>query len=92
VPDFDSEVSVLAIGNGLPTGLGFPALFMPAKRARDAVCRREHRCSALLQTGRVIIRFITSAWTVAGLLVLTAVVLAYSCLRIRRLEIRYTTD
>jgi hypothetical protein len=33
------------------------------------------------------------AWiAVAGLLVLTAVVLAYSCLRIRRLEIRYTTD
>jgi hypothetical protein len=33
------------------------------------------------------------AWvTVAGLLVLTAVVLAYSCLRIHRLEIRYTTD
>jgi hypothetical protein len=32
---------------------------MPAKRPRDAVCRREHRCSALLQTGRVIIRFIT---------------------------------
>jgi ABC-type transport system involved in multi-copper enzyme maturation permease subunit len=33
------------------------------------------------------------AWvTVAGLLVLTAVVLAYSCLRVRRLEIRYTTD
>jgi ABC-type transport system involved in multi-copper enzyme maturation permease subunit len=34
-----------------------------------------------------------TAWgTVAGLLVITAVVLAYSCLRIRRLEIRYTTD
>jgi len=34
-----------------------------------------------------------SAWvTVAGLLVFTAVVLAYSCLRIRRLEIHYTTD
>jgi ABC-type transport system involved in multi-copper enzyme maturation permease subunit len=33
------------------------------------------------------------AWVaVAGLLVLTALVLAYSCLRIRRLEIRYTTD
>ena len=33
------------------------------------------------------------AWVAAaGLLVLTAVVLAYSCLRIRRLEIRYTTD
>jgi ABC-type transport system involved in multi-copper enzyme maturation permease subunit len=33
------------------------------------------------------------AWvTVACLLVFTAVVLAYSCLRIRRLEIRYTTD
>ena len=32
VSDFDSEVSVLAMGNGLPTGLGFPALFMPAKR------------------------------------------------------------
>jgi ABC-type transport system involved in multi-copper enzyme maturation permease subunit len=29
---------------------------------------------------------------VLGLLVLIAVVLAYSCLRIRRLEIRYTTD
>jgi ABC-type transport system involved in multi-copper enzyme maturation permease subunit len=34
-----------------------------------------------------------SAWVaVAGLFVLTAVVLAYSCLRIRHLEIRYTTD
>jgi ABC-type transport system involved in multi-copper enzyme maturation permease subunit len=34
-----------------------------------------------------------SAWVaVAGLFVLTTVVLAYSCLRIRRLEIRYTTD
>jgi hypothetical protein len=29
---------------------------------------------------------------VTGLLILIAVVLAYSCLRIRRLEIRYTTD
>ena len=29
---------------------------------------------------------------VLGLLVLTALVLAYSCVRIRRLEIRYTTD
>jgi ABC-type transport system involved in multi-copper enzyme maturation permease subunit len=34
-----------------------------------------------------------SAWVaVLGLVILTAVVLAYSCLRIRRLEIRYTTD
>lgn len=33
------------------------------------------------------------AWAaVLGLLVLIAVVLAYSCVRIRRLEIRYTTD
>jgi len=33
------------------------------------------------------------AWVaVAGLLVLTALVLAYSCIRVRRLEIRYTTD
>jgi hypothetical protein len=29
---------------------------------------------------------------VLGLLTLIAVVLAYSCFRIRRLEIRYTTD
>lgn len=34
-----------------------------------------------------------AAWTaVLGLLVFIAVVLAYSCIRIRRLEIRYTTD
>jgi ABC-type transport system involved in multi-copper enzyme maturation permease subunit len=34
-----------------------------------------------------------SGWIAAlGLLILIAVVLAYSCLRIRRLEIRYTTD
>jgi hypothetical protein len=33
------------------------------------------------------------AWVaVIGLLILIAAVLAYSCLRIRRLEIRYTTD
>lgn len=33
------------------------------------------------------------AWVaVLGILLLTAAVLAYSCLRIRRLEIRYTTD
>jgi hypothetical protein len=33
------------------------------------------------------------AWAaVLGLLSFIAVVLAYSCIRIRRLEIRYTTD
>jgi len=34
-----------------------------------------------------------AAWEAAmGLLALIAVVLAYSCFRIRRLEIRYTTE
>jgi hypothetical protein len=34
-----------------------------------------------------------SGWVAAiGLIILIAVVLAYSCVRIRRLEIRYTTD
>lgn len=35
---------------------------------------------------------VPTSLAVLGLLVLTSVVLAYSCIRIRRLEIRYTTD
>ena len=35
---------------------------------------------------------VPTSLAVLGLLILTAAILAYSCIRIRRLEIRYTTD